>query len=112
MSAIFPVTDNGVKHVVGFFGGLGMPSEAARRPIIIRSFRRWMPIAAAAGVDTLIANHQGQDHAVDKIEFIRIRHPGDPNPFVVGAEKYHRYMQIQEECTQVNLARVGEPTVP
>lgn len=112
IAAIFKVTDNGKPHTVGFFGGLGMPSAAERRSIIIKSFRRWRPIAAAAGVDTLIANHQGQDHAVDFLEVIRIRHPGDPNPFVYGKDKYQRYFQVQEECTQVNLARVGWPTVP
>jgi metallo-beta-lactamase class B len=112
IAAIFPVTDNGKPHVIGFFGGLGMPSDAARRSIIINSFRRWRPIAAAANVDTLIGNHQPQDHAVDFLEFIRIREPGDANPFVYGNDKYQRYFQVQEECTQVNLARVGWPTVP
>jgi metallo-beta-lactamase class B len=107
ISTIFKTTDHGVPHVVGFFGGMGSPNTEANRIAIIKSFQRWKPIAAAAGVDTLISNHQGQDHSVEKLEFIKVRHPGDPNPYVIGKNAYQRYFDVQIECTYANQIRKG-----
>lgn len=108
ISAIFKTTDNGKPHVVGFFGGMGSPRTADNRNAIIRSFTRWQGIAKAAGVDTLIANHQGQDYSVENTEFIRVRKPTDPNPYVLGQDAYQRFFEVQAECTRVALARNGQ----
>jgi metallo-beta-lactamase class B len=105
ISTIFKVTDHGTPHVVGFFGGLGSPNSAVNRNKIIASFQRWKPIAAAAGVDTLIANHQGQDYSVENLEFLKVRHATDPNPYVIGKDAYQRYFDVQIECTYANLIR-------
>jgi len=107
-SFFFKTTDRGVPHVVGFFGGMGSPKTEANRDTIIKSYERWLKLAAAAGADTLIANHQGEDHAVEKLEYIRARDAGDPNPFVVGKDAYRRYFEIQNECTKMDLARHGQ----
>ena len=108
VSAIFNVTDYGEPHVVGYFGGMGSPSTEANRNLIIRSYSRWQGIAAAAGVDVLIGNHQVQDNAIEKVEYMRVRRKGDLNPFVLGEDKYQRYIEIQKECTKVALARHGQ----
>ena len=108
MSTIFRVTDHGVPHVVGFFGGYGSPQTEANRNTIIKSLKRWRTLAAAAGVDTMIANHQGQDHAVEFVEVDRVRRGNDPNPFVLGKDRFLRYVDVEIECTRVNLARHGE----
>jgi len=108
LSFIFNTKDQGVPHVVGFFGGMGSPRTESNRDKIIRSYERWLKLTAAAGADTLIANHQGEDHAVEYSEFVRLRHQGDPNPFVLGKDAFQRYFEIQAECTRADLARHGE----
>jgi metallo-beta-lactamase class B len=110
VSSIFKVTDHGKPHTVGFFGGMGSPNTEANRQKIIASYGRWQTITTAAGVDTLIANHQGQDHSVEKLEYLRVKHPGDPNPYVLGKETYQRYFTVQTECTYANLVRQGGAT--
>jgi metallo-beta-lactamase class B len=112
VSTLFRVTDHGVPHLVGFFGGLGSPQTEAHRNMIIASFKRWQGITAAAGVDTLIANHQGQDHSVEKLELLKVRHPTDPNPYVIGKDAYQRYFTVQSECTYANLVRHGGKSDP
>jgi metallo-beta-lactamase class B len=107
LSTLFRVTDHGVPHMVGFFGGLGSPQTEAHRNMIIASFKRWQGITAAAGVDTLVSNHQGQDHSVEKLELLKVRHPSDPNPYVIGKNAYQRYFTVQMECTYANLYRHG-----
>ena len=108
ISFFLNTTDHGKPHVIGFFGGMGSPKTEANRDKIIGSYERWLKLAAAAGADTMIANHQGEDHAVEKIEFIRTRHADDANPFVLGKPGYRRYFEIQEECIKADLARNGQ----
>lgn len=108
ISAIFNVTDNGVRHVVGYMGGMGSPGNEANRNQIIKTYTRWQTIAANAGVDTMIANHSPQDNAIEKVEFLRVRRAGDWNPFVIGADSYRRYFEIQKECARARLARFGQ----
>lgn len=108
ISFIFKTTYHGRPHVVGFMGGMGSPHTEKARDEIIKSYERWEKLIKAAGVDTLIANHQGEDHAIGKIELIRVLHPDDHNPFVIGADANQRYYEIQAECTKADLARHGE----
>lgn len=108
ISAIFNVTDNGAKHVVGYMGGMGSPSNEANRNQIIKSYTRWQGIAAGAGVDTLLANHSAQDNAIEKVEFLRVRRAGVSNPLVVGKDAHQRYFEIQKECTMARLGRNGQ----
>ncbi len=108
ISFTFKTSDNGKPHVVGFMGGMGSPKVEANRDKIIESYERWLKISAAAGADTNVANHQGEDHAVEYIEFLRTRRPSDPNPFVLGKDGFRRYFVIQEECAKVDLARNGQ----
>src|SRR5699024_7240422 len=109
LSAIFPVTENGARHVVGFNGGTGGGRNEADLRASIISFERWGQLARDAGVDVLIANHPLHSESLEKEEILRYRQPGDSNPFVVGQERFQRYVQIQSECAKVRLARLGLP---
>jgi metallo-beta-lactamase class B len=108
LSTIFLVHDRGQRHVVGFYGGLGLPRTPELRAAQIGSIARWIPIAAAAGVDSQIGNHPLHYEALERLEMLRYRQPGQPNPFVIGRDGYRRYMQVQSECTRLWIARNGE----
>ena len=108
LSTIFKTTDHGTPHVIGFIGGLGSPQTEANRNTLVKSLTRWKTLASAAGVDTLIANHQGQDEAVEFLELLKVRRGNDPNPFVIGNDAYLRYVDIQMECALAALARNGQ----
>jgi metallo-beta-lactamase class B len=105
---IFSTTDGGERHVVGMFGGLGTPANAADKKAHIASLARFGTIADAAGVDSLIANHQTQDLSLAKLELLRLRRSGDANPYVVGRGPFLRYLDIQSECTAYAMAREGQ----
>ncbi|HWU02999.1 MAG TPA: MBL fold metallo-hydrolase [Novosphingobium sp.] len=107
LSTIFDVTDKGQRHVVAFFGGFGAPRDPAQRYVHIASMDRFAALAAAAGADAMIANHPVQDGAFEKMELLRYRRPGDPNPFVVGPDHIARYLKLQVACSRVGLARLG-----
>lgn len=46
--------------------------------------------------------------AILKLEELRLRRPGDPNPHVIGTERYVRFLQIQLECTRFAMAQQGQ----
>jgi metallo-beta-lactamase class B len=108
VSSIFAANDRGRRHVVGFFGGLGTPGSAEDKRTHVASLAAFRADALAAGVDVLIANHQTQDLSLHKLELLRLRRDGDPNPYVIGNEAFVRYLDIQRECTLYALAREGQ----
>ena len=108
LSAIFPVTDRGQHHVVGYFGGTGgAPANLELQRDQIASLERWAPIALKAGVDVNITNHPLHSEALEKEELLRYRLPGDSNPFVLGTSVYQRYIKVLEECGKVQLGMMG-----
>jgi len=109
LSTVFDVTDGSEKHVVGFFGGFGTPRSAEDKRTHIASMERFKSIVRDQHVDVLIANHQTQDQAIPKLEELRLRHAGDPNPYVIGTDAYLRYLSIQQECTRFAMAQQGQP---
>jgi metallo-beta-lactamase class B len=108
LSIVFPVTDNGRRHLVGFHGGTGGGRDVQELRAGLRSYARWRDITRKAGVDVLIANHPLHDRAIENNELLRSRLPGQTNPYVVGKASYQRYMQVMEACSRVQLARLGE----
>ena len=108
LSTIFKVTDRGVPHTVGYFGGTGGggSSESNLRNHI-GSLERWRRLTAAAKVDVLIANHPLHDRAVENNDLVRYALPGDPNPYILGTALYDRYIQLQAACAKVQMARLG-----
>lgn len=107
LSVIYKVRDNGALHTVGYFGGTGGGRDAPSSRAQIASLQRWLGISRAAGVDTIITNHPLHSEALEKEYMLRYRLPGQPNPFVLGPEVYQRYVQVQEECAHIALARQG-----
>lgn len=107
LSIIFPVYEAGKRHYAGIMGGTGggRSPEAARQQIA--SLQRWRSITAAAKVDVLITNHPAHIAGTEKQALIRYAMPGDPNPFTIGKAQYQRYMQVMEECSKVQLGRLG-----
>jgi len=107
MSAIYKVTDNGVPHIVGYFGGTGGGRDADGERDQIASLQRWKDISRKAGVDVNITNHPLHSEALEKEYLLRYRAPSVPNPFVLGRGVYQRYIEVQQECAKVELARLG-----
>ena len=40
-----------------------------------------------------------------KLDMLRARKKGDPNPWVVGQANYQKFVDVMSLCTQVNIAR-------
>ncbi len=108
LAMVMKTTDQGIPHVVAYYGSLGMPAPLEDKQIVLASIARFKKIAEEAGVDTLISSHQTRDLSLHKLEILRLRRAGDPNPFVVGKVGYQRYMDIQTACVYYAMAREGQ----
>ncbi|KAH8774566.1 beta-lactamase-like protein [Diaporthe sp. PMI_573] len=107
LSLIFPVTDRDEKHVVGFMGGTGDPSDTAMREMKVASIAKYVEVASERGVDTLLSNHNIADHALYKADMLDHRDTA-PNPYVIGTDAYVNYLKTNALCTQVLSAREGK----
>jgi metallo-beta-lactamase class B len=107
LSTIFPVTDRGTRHLVGFYGGVGLPRDPATKRTQIASLLRWRDITRRAGVDAQIGNHPLNDEGLERDEQLLYRGASDPNPYVLGKAMYQNYLGVQEECVRFSLARDG-----
>lgn len=109
LSTWFRVSDRGVAHTVGLYGGIGMPHTIPTQRQQITSLAHWMAVTKAAGVDAQIGNHPLHFDGPAKLEILKYRGPHDTNPFVIGSRVVQRYFDLQRECVRLELAREGEP---
>lgn len=108
LSLIFPVTEKGRRHTVALMGGSGGGATAPAIHQQVASLVRFGGLIRRAGVDALIANHPTHIAANEKLLLLRYALPTDRNPFVYGPAKARRFMKVLEQCSRVQLARMGE----
>ena len=113
LSIIFPVKDGKQRHLAGMIGGTTMnlvqggvqvfPDTQTMIKTYLASAKRFKEIEDKAGVDTIISIHAALDNMFEKVEALRARKPGDPNPFV-SKDDVDRFSTIVIECGEAKLA--------
>lgn len=108
LGIVFPVKEAGTTHTAGLFGGsvlipTRIPDDGLRQ--YIQSIERWAAVTRSMNVDVEIQNHPLYDGFTAKLQRLKRRTAGQPNPFVVGREAYQRFLQVMAACTSVQLAR-------
>lgn len=105
ISTVLPVHDNGAPHVAALWGGtLFNFRDAADDPRDARlvtyagSAARFREVARAAGADILLSNHTAFDGTTLKLPALAARKPGQPHPYVIGADAVQRYFTVAEQC--------------
>jgi metallo-beta-lactamase class B len=108
MGFMFPVKDNGATHMAAMFGGVwltpGLLSDEALQTYLM-SVLRFREATKRAGVDVVLQNHTLMDPIQEKLDKLAARKRGEPDPFVVGASQYQKFVDVMEGCTRVNIAR-------
>ena len=52
-----------------------------------------------------LQNHPLMDPIQAKLDKLKSRKKGEPNPFVVGPGNYQKFLDVMSGCTDVNIAR-------
>ena len=96
LSQIFNVTDHGQRHMVSVWGTIATgPGDMSFQTE--RGLAHYKQYTVPAKVDVLIANHPYVNHGIDLNDAINAGHTR-PNPYVLGAEKFERTMDVYKEC--------------
>lgn len=105
ISTLVPVKDGGRAHLAAEWGGTAI-SPTTPIPMLqayVRSAERFRDLALGGGADVLITNHTAFDSALAKLDALRQRKPGEPNPYIVGKDTVRRYLTVAEECGKATL---------
>jgi metallo-beta-lactamase class B len=109
---VFRVRDGARSHTAALFGGsillsARIPNDGLEQ--YIRSVAHFAEVTRKLGVDVEIQNHPLYDGFGAKLERLAARKPGDPHPFVVGADGYQRFLTVMGECARAQLERRATP---
>ena len=108
MGFIFPVKDNGKTRMAALYGGTvltpGIISDEGLQTYL-QSIARFKEATRKAKVEVEIQNHPLMDPIQLKLDRLRTRTKGQPNPFVVGTKGYQTFLDVMSICTEANIAR-------
>jgi metallo-beta-lactamase class B len=109
LGLIFPVKDGGKTHMVGIVGGgfiaQGPATQVQQFIDSLEHFEQW---TKKMKVDVELQNHPVMDRFGERLAVVRVRKPGEPNPFIVGQGNYTRFVEVMTECARATLARRKE----
>lgn len=108
MGFIFPVKDNGKTHMAAMYAGTvltpGIVSDEGLQTYA-KSVVHFEQETQKAKVEVELQNHPLMDPIQAKLDELKARTPGGPNPFVVGRSDYQKFLRVMGACTDVNIAR-------
>jgi metallo-beta-lactamase class B len=108
LAFIFPVKDKGQTHTAGLFGGTVLTTGILTTDALkqyTQSIAHYLDTAKRMNVDVEIQNHPIFDGMPDKLAKLKSAKASDPNPFVIGNERYLKMWNIVSECIQAEIAR-------
>lgn len=110
VSLIFPVYDNGERHMAALWGGTGLNYGPVERRIqsYADSAERFRQEAEAADVDVFVSNHPTRDGSAKRIKALAERQDGEAHPFVIGKETALGAFEMLRDCTQAQVLRIRE----
>ena len=110
---IFPVKDKGRTRIAGLFGGTILTVDRITTDGLkqyTQSIAHYLETAKKMKVEVEVQNHPIFDGMPGKLAKLKTMKPGDPNPFVIGQDRYAKFFNIISECIQAEMARRGAGT--
>jgi len=108
LAFIFPVKDKGQTRTAGLFGGTVLTTGILTTDALkqyTQSIAHYLDAAKKMNVDVELQNHPIFDGMPDKLAKLKSAKATDPNPFVIGNDRYLRMWNIVSECIQAEVAR-------
>lgn len=110
VSLIFPVYDNGERHMAALWGGTGLNYGPVENRIqsYSEAAERFRQEAKAANVDVFISNHPTRDGSATRIKALVERQQGEEHPFVIGNGTALGALEMLRDCTQAQVLRIRD----
>ena len=105
ISFIVPVTDNGKPHMVGMMGGVAFTPEWDKAYLYKASIEYFQQFTRKAKCDAgVVAHFSGYE---EDLNALRSRKPGQPNPLVIGTERFEsEYLQQFRDNFEANIKKM------
>lgn len=105
---IYAVKDNGKTYMAATYAGTiltpGIVSDDGLQTYA-KSVAHFKEATKKAKVEVELQNHPLMDPIQVKLDKLKARKKGEPNPFVVGQANYQKFLDVMAGCTEVNIAR-------
>jgi metallo-beta-lactamase class B len=110
LATVFTVHDRGEAHRAVAWGGTAynfgpLPD---RLQLYSDTTVKYRDVLRKENTDIFLSNHTSFDAAVEKMAALKVRKPGQPNPYVVGQDAVQRFLTILGECALATKASIGE----
>jgi metallo-beta-lactamase class B len=108
LAFIFPVKDKGTTRIAGLFGGTVLTTGILTTDALkqyTQSIAHYLETARKMNVEVELQNHPIFDGMPEKLAKLKSAKPADPNPFVIGNDRYLKMWNIISECIQAEIAR-------
>jgi metallo-beta-lactamase class B len=108
LAFIFPVKDKGTTRIAGLFGGTVLTTGILTTDALkqyTQSIAHYLDTARKMNVEVELQNHPIFDGMPEKLAKLKSAKPADPNPFVIGNDRYLKMWNIISECIQAEIAR-------
>jgi metallo-beta-lactamase class B len=110
LATVFTVHDSGEAHRAVAWGGTAynfgpLPD---RLQLYSDTTVKYRDVLRKENTDIFLSNHTSFDAAVEKMAALKVRKPGQPNPYVVGQDAVQRFLTILGECALATKASIGE----
>ncbi len=94
LSYLFPVTENGVRHMAALWGGTTPPHSLRGITQYLQSLDMFQQEAEQLGADVALSNHTAVDCGLERIAYSRARLAYLPNAYIVGTTGIRRFLQV------------------
>ncbi len=95
MSFIFPVHDNGEKHMASIFGGTTAPwGDENGKELQKKSVLKFMKASLDNHCDVTLTNHTVFDNGLERISYSRSRLSYLPNIYVIGEKGVQQFCEV------------------
>lgn len=106
-SLILPVTYKGQPHKIAYWGGSGLPGNAAGRRQYMQGAEAMYAQVKAQGADASINSHSWEDKGLDRIRAIQAQGGiGNSNPMIQGTAKIQLGFATLRTCAAAQLSNV------
>jgi len=110
LAFIFPVKDKGKTRTAGLFGGTILTLDRITTDGLkqyTQSIAHYLDTAKKMKVEVEIQNHPIFDGTPERLAKLKALKAGEPNPFIIGTDRYVKMWNIVSECVQAEIARRG-----
>ena len=110
ISVVFPVTQDGQKHMAVLMGGVGPRGDVAAHRGAIDGLERMLQFGRTAGVDVMFQIHEMFEDpiAMQAIIDAPTRKRGQLNALVLGQQRFQTYGQMLQACWRARIAILEE----